>query len=288
MGPLLFPVRRTKKPNAGARLNAADPRARGLRYALAFNEGGGGYLASAGDLRNHAPQGPAPSTVPTAPVIGSAANVTWSAKRCLTYASSTSSYVDLGQNDDTTGEVTWVAHVRPTSIPALSTIFGQNRVDGSESIDSVYLSSGKLSWWSNSGSTGTEVINGTATLSADTSYRLAGRRSGSAGAWTYTTWINEEQDDTAAYASNPSLYTSPDGNFCVGFAGAYTGAPFIGDYDCFFFWHGVALKDPDLLALSANPWQLFEPAKRSWSFPAPAAPGGGNRRRRVLMCAGGR
>ena len=226
---LLTSKRRTKKPNVGAQLNQGDWRVKYLRYCFPFNEGGGGYSVG---LRNQAlPL--VTSTIPTDGLIGSSANVTWTPRGCgaLAYASSTSSYVDCGQNDNTTGEITWFAHVRPTTLSGLLTIFGQNRAAGDESIESVYLESSKLSWWiCHTSITVVQVINGTATLSANTSYRFAGRRSGSSGNWTYTTWINEVQDDSASSSNNPIVYgAAADGNFRIGFAGNYTGAPFVGD-----------------------------------------------------------
>lgn len=252
---------RTKKPNVGVPLNKHDPLTRGLRYAFDFNEGGGGYSVGLPNMALPV----VTSTIPTDGTIGSATNVTWHPGRYLTWASSTTSYIDCGANDDTTAEVTWIARVRPTTLTGLLTLFGQNKTDGTESIDSVYLESSKLSWWVGTGSgTSTQFINGTATLSANTWYRFVGRRSGAAGAWTYTTWINEEQDDTASTATNP-LVQSSDGTFRIGFAGAYTGAPFVGDYDYFFLWDR-ALIDADLLSISRNPWKIFEPVNQRVYF----------------------
>lgn len=250
--------RRTKKPNVGARLNYADPRTRRLRYAFPFNEGGGGYAAGI-SLKNHALPLTA-TTQPTDGLIGSTTSVTWHPKGCLNYASSTTSYVDAGANDDTTGEITWIAWVLPRSLAALSTIFGQNTSGGNESLDSVYFATnGRVSWFINHSGGLLEVLNGTiGSIVVDTPYRLAGRRAGSTGAWTYHQWINEKLDDTATgVTQNPAVRAS-DGNFRVGFAGLFTSAPFVGDYTLFLFWNGVALKDDQLLDLSANPWQLWE------------------------------
>jgi hypothetical protein len=285
---ILTPRRRTRKPNVGAPISLRHPLAYGLRYAFAFNEGSGGGTVE-GAIRNHALPLTA-TTTPTHGLLGSTTNVTWTPRQggALAFANSTTSYVDCGPNDDTTGNLTWVAHVYPTSLPALATIFGQNDSVGTESYQSIYLESGKLTWWDRTGGgggagTNTQVINGTATLSVNTPYRLAGRREGAAGSWAYTTFINEEQDDTGT-GGDPTV-RNLDSTFRIGFAGLYTGAPFIGDYVCFFLWNGVALKDGDLLSLSRNPWQLFAAPSRKWLLNAAAAPVGGNRRRRVLMGA---
>jgi hypothetical protein len=298
--PVLTRKPRARKPPLSAGLNLAHKWAPGLRYALAFNEPGyteGGVRL----VRNHAYPLQASTTTPPTKVgsFGTATtDLSWVAgppfsRQSLRWASSTTSYVDLGQNDNTTGEMTWLAWMRPTSLTGLLCVFGQNKSDGSESCDSIYLESSKVSWWTHFPSvpTTTQILNGTATLSTNTFYRCVGRRSGAAGAWTYTTWINETQDDTATNANQPGVTTAADGNFRVGFAGAYTGAPFVGDYYFFGLWTR-ALPDSAIRSLSLNPWQL-------WSMPslAPAPrrglvsvgggePPAGNRRRRLLMCAG--
>lgn len=253
--------RRTRKPPVGANLNFRDRRVRGLRYAFVFNENGGGGTVD-GSLRNLALPHTA-TTLPTHGLLGSTTNITWTPRwnGALAYTSSTTSYVDCGANDDTTGEITWLAWVYPTTLPSLATLFGQNKADGSESIDSVYLTSGgNLSWWIHRAGGENEILNGSASsVAANTFYRLAGRRKGASGAWDYDQWINEELNDTATGSTLDPATNSNDGNFRVGFAGLFTGAPFVGDYVLFLLWHGVALKDDDVLSLSANPWQLWEP-----------------------------
>lgn len=263
--------RRHRKPNVGAMPNYSHPLMQGARYLFPFNEGGGGYTGSS--LRNLAlPQ--TATTLPTDGTIGSTTNVTWTPRGDggLAYANSTTSYVDCGANDDTTGEITWFAWIFPTSLPTLSTLFGQNTSGGGESIDSLYLrSTGRLAWYINHSIGETEILNGTASsIATNQLYRLAGRRKGVAFSWDYDQWINEKLDDSATGSTfNPTTEVA-DGNFRLGFAGSYTGAPFIGDFR-FFYLTTRALKDHDVLSLSENPWQLW----------------GSSPKRRLLVRSGG-
>lgn len=272
---LLTPRRRTRKPSVAAQFNRRHPLLDGAtpRYVFAFNDWGGGGTVN-GSIRNHALPLTA-TTLPTHGLLGSTTDMTWFPRGdgCLnSTGGGTSDYIDCGPNSDTTGEIWWVCHFRPTDLTGLKTIFGQNTISGDESIDSIYLESSKVSWWTYQGASAAQILNGGATLSVDTRYRFAGRRSGAAGSWTYTTWINEVQDDTATTASNPATNGS-GGNFRLMFAGLYNAARFSGDFEFFALGLG-APKDDAMLGISLNPWQLWgsSPKRSPWKVPAaPAA-----------------
>ncbi len=268
------------KPPFGTRLDPTQPGFKGLYYALPLNDKSG---QTAFNEPQYYDRSVTLYSTAAMPSLGSATTVKFD-NGGLLYTSSTTSFLDCGQNDRTTGELSWIAHCKPTSFAALVTIFGQNTSGGDESVDSIYLESTKLTWWIYSGSS-EQVLNGTATLEVNKKYRFAGRRSGASGAWSYTTWIDEVPDDTNTTTGNHAVRAG-DGNLRVGFAGAYTGAPFVGTYDCFFLWRR-ALPTEELLGYSRNPYNLYLPRPLSVAVPPPAAPAGGNRRRRLLMACGG-
>lgn len=252
----------TQIPPLGTRLDPCTTGRAGLHWALPFNDQAGVTVFN--ELQYY-DRSNTVYTQTTHPTLGDLTGVglSWLKGNGMRYTSTTTSFVDCGQNDITTGEITWLAWLKPNTLPTLSSIFGQNISSGVESIDSVYLTSGgNVSWWVNNTGGQTEELNGTAgSVEADNFYRIAGRRSGVSGAWNYSVWINERLNDSATGVTRNPAVRASDGNFTVGFAGAYTGAPFVGDYFGFWFWRNRALSDDTILHYSKRPGDLYMPRR---------------------------
>lgn len=254
MAVAILPSKWKHKPPPGARLNLAHPSVRSMRYCLPFSENGGTSVVNQAYPLTLETAGAA-----SAPTLGTGA--TWG-REGIDFDNSTTAYVDCGDDDGLTGELTIMVRAYLDVVSGLDCLCGDNKTDGSERQVSLYYEANLLSCWVNS----VQVLNGATALSALRWYTYALVRSGSTGSWTYTSYIDGRQDDTNTTATNPT--TSANGNWRFGFAGAYTGAPWEGPIEFAYLWLRP-LAVTEVQDLSLYPYSIFTgPRRRVVSSPA--------------------
>lgn len=263
----------TRKPPAWAVVDWQHPLARDLTYCLLFNQGGGTTLAGELGL----PTGRGPIT-PTKTAITLSAGATWGFG-ALNFDDSVNAIVDLGSQNGLTGtNFTIISRVKMASDLAdgeLRTINGQNNSGGSEKIlGSIYLEDiagggsvdQRFTYWRND--TARNLLSTTSPVSPQW-YTVGLTVSGSAGVL-YVDGVAENTSSTIPAAQT----TANPGNLRVGFAGAFTGAPWSGLIDFWYLWYGRALSEREVRAVTTRPYAfiLATPPKRRFGR-ASAAPG---------------
>lgn len=240
------------KPPFGTRLNLGHPLCRDLRYAFAFNE-------PTGSFRLHNAAAPLTSSTATQAATASRGTGATVVGQGVRFDNSTTAYLELGDTGAlAAANLTVIMRVRHDGgAGTLHTLLGANDAVGNEGGIAIYRESSLLSVWQGTGnSASVNVCNGAGTLSADRWYTVAVRRRVVTGTYFYTTWIDGRQDDTGSTASAPFDQPDDSGLARIGFAGAYTGAPWSGWIDWAYVWLRP-LGDAEVPEVVRNPWQVW-------------------------------
>jgi hypothetical protein len=252
MPSILVPSRWTQKPPVAARLNWSHPSAKGLRYALPFNEGVGTVAINQAYPYTVAVAGGA--TTGTL-----AAGATWAAGRGLNFAGGATSYVQLPVDTGLAGQISILMRAYLGDATGVRALYGDNTVSGNERSVASYVNASKVEVWHGTTATPVQPIVGVQTISTGRWYTYAMVRSGASGAWNYSSYIDGVVDATGSTASNPDNTGAT--NWRVGFAGGYTGAPWSGWIDYFYLWTRV-LSSSEVQDLTGAPFSLYAPAAR--------------------------
>lgn len=234
------------KPPLGSVLNPSHPLSHGLLGAYLLNEGAGltaygqardGTITMTGQTRECGIQGLG---------ITGADGTTHAASAATAYSALT------------TAVVRFVRTNTPSTLIYAWPLVSHHTTDGVASDWYLYIkpSDSKLRidipWVAG------EVVTGSAAIATQVPYTIAFTRSGSAGAWTYTLYINGIQDATAGTASNPA--GNAEANNLLSLSVGQTTS----DHDpcgnlSLYLRYGRVLTPAELLWIHRDPYAMYAP-----------------------------
>jgi hypothetical protein len=254
-------LQRGRKPPCGSVVDLDDPIADQMRAAFLFNEGSGknAYNATGAPVTASGP-------------VGLLSAISWKSGRGGLALAANAAFVDIGLTAkpaalNLTGPCTVLSLINLTANTGLQAIAADSNNTAALIQWGLYQDNGKIYViWAN-----VDAVIGTATLSAAKWYSVGGVRSGSAGAWTATSWINGILDNTGTTATNPSAQQGA----AIGRSGNDVSFGLSGLIEYVYIWNR-ALTPGEILRVHGDPYGFIQWPKRSASLvlSAPGAPTG--------------
>jgi hypothetical protein len=258
-----------KQPPLGTQLNRSHPLAQGLVGAYIFNQGGGFSVidstSRSGPARN-APNGAGSANQFIKPLLYS------NGLYGLEMVSSGTLGGQPNLSQYLTGEITVSCWFVCTNVQTRLTLFNDFRSPGTNTTDHNFNvgmgPSGPVKIGVSWASGGVESMNaGLTTISNNTLYHLVAIRSGVAGNWTVSIYLNGVLDNQIT-----GITTNPSGVLSSTFFGArFNGSSFGGTISDFFIWN-KALDPTSVRRLYTDTYSMFitpraNPIKRLYDTP---------------------
>lgn len=235
-----------QKPVLGACLNPSHPLAHGLLGAYLFNEPAGNVAYALGVDKHIALTSMTHDVCAQGLGIGGADGNSHAASAVTAYSAVTTAVVRFVRTKTpSTSIYSWpLASHHTTDAVASDWFFYINPSDSKLRIDIPWVAG--------------NVVSGATALVTGTPYTLAFTRTGSAGSWTYTIYINGKQDGSASTASNPA--GNAEANNVLSLSAGQT----VGDHSpagvlTLFLRYNRALTPGELAHIHRDPHCMFTP-----------------------------